>query len=480
MKRWWKRLTAKAAESPALASEMQQMAVVSDAAAIPSQRVVEQGLQNQPVAAFLQTVCEQIRTEKAHRSVRRELEGHIADLVEELMAEGVERQEAERVAVARMGDARDIGRQLNKVHKPVIEWGLIGIVAIMLGLGLFYMYVAELQNYVSQSNLFGKQAVFAVIGLLLAAMIWWVDYRKLQALGEPCYVIAIGLLLLLQFTSPANGSKAFMDFSFISFNGALLSLFLLVISAAAMEPAREWTLRTAAIQLILRLGVPSVLFMMTNTRALLVLYVAAFFAQVWFTRRSALQVTALITGSGLLALPILFLTHTSVHRYLERLTAFLRPDDFGNYLQVNFQAVTEQAGWLGHGPVAMERSLPLLESEGLFMLMIHTYGWLMGIGFAALVLTFIVRAAIIGSKVRDPFGKLLIAGLVSIMGLQFVWSILMSLGWAPFAGVSMPLVSYGGTSLLLHMLAIGLILSVAKQQRALSSERSSSLVRKRA
>ncbi|GBF71980.1 hypothetical protein PA598K_00210 [Paenibacillus sp. 598K] len=475
MKRWWKRMTA----SQAVVAESRSTHTVLDGATIGSPPAAEQEAQSQPVAAFLQTVCEQIRTKKAHRSVRRELEGHIADLVEELMAEGMERQEAERVAIARMGDARDIGRQLNEVHKPVIEWGLIGIVATMLGLGLFYMYVAELQYFVSQSNLFAKQAVFAVIGLLMAAMIWWVDYRKLQALGEPCYVIAIGLLLLLQFTSPVNGSKAYMNFSFISFNGALLSLFLLVISAAAMEPAREWTLRTAAMQLILRLGVPSVLFIMTNTRALLVLYVAAFFVQVWFTRRSALQVTALITSSGLLALPVLFMTHTSVHFYLERLTAFLRPDDFGNYLQVNFQSVTEQAGWLGHGPVAMERSLPLLESEGLFMLMIHTYGWLMGIGFAALVLTFIVRAAIIASKVRDPFGKLLIAGLVSTMGLQFVWSILMSLGWAPFAGVSMPLVSYGGTSLLLHMLAIGLILSVAKQQRTLSSERSRSLVGKR-
>jgi len=438
---------------------------------------------SQPVAAFLQTVCEQIRTKKAHRSVRRELEGHIADLVEELMAEGMERQEAEQIAVARMGDARDIGRQLNEVHKPVIEWGLIGIVATMLGLGLFYMYVADLQNLVGVRNLFAHHMVFVLIGLFLAAATWWVDYRKLQALGRPIYGLAIGLLLLILYTSPMiNGVKTYIVLPFIEIDGGLVALFLLIISAAAMRPAREWTFRTAAMQLILRLGVPAVLFNLMNTRVLLVLYAGAFLVLVWLTRRTVGQAIALMAGSSLFALPVFYLMKNNSigANALERLIAFLtRADSEHNDMLGVFQSVLQQAGWLGHGPVVMEQKLPFIYSEALFTLMIHTYGWLMGIGFAALVLTFIVRAAIVGSKVRDPFGKLLIAGLVSIMGLQFIWSILMTLGWAPISAVSMPFVSFGGSSLWMHMLAIGLILSVAKQQRVLSIERSSSLVGKR-
>ncbi|MFS0727823.1 permease prefix domain 1-containing protein [Paenibacillus sp. 1P07SE] len=76
---------------------------------------------------FLQTVCVQIRAKTAHRQVRRELEGHIQDVIEELTSEGMSPEEAERIAVERMGDPRDIGRQLNQVHKPVIEWGMIGL-----------------------------------------------------------------------------------------------------------------------------------------------------------------------------------------------------------------------------------------------------------------------------------------------------------------------------------------------------------------
>ncbi|MFS0727824.1 FtsW/RodA/SpoVE family cell cycle protein [Paenibacillus sp. 1P07SE] len=56
---------------------------------------------------------------------------------------------------------------------------------------------------------------------------------------------------------------------------------------------------------------------------------------------------------------------------------------------------------------------------------------------------------------------------ILVTAIQFVWSMLMTLGWLPFIGIAMPFVSYGGSSLLLHMLAFGLVLSVAKQRRSL-------------
>ncbi|GBF71982.1 hypothetical protein PA598K_00212 [Paenibacillus sp. 598K] len=435
---------------------------------------------SQPITAFLQTVCEQIRTKKAHRSVRRELEGHIADLVEELMAEGMERQEAERVAVARMGDARDIGRQLNEVHKPVIEWGLIGIVATMLGLGLFYMYVLDLRMGTSFTNtdLFADQVLFAVIGIILAGAIWLYDYRSLARKSWLLYALAVVLMLYTAFLAPAmNGSRVFIALPFGSIHAMMAVMFLLIVSNASVTSVREWTFQRTGAELLARVVVPIVFFAATNAFVLLALYLSSSLVQLWILRISWQQ-KLVTTASGLSAMTLLALLKPY---HLERFLSQIFPSAEGeNFVVSLLSAHIKEAGWFGNGPVALDERLAGLHSEGLFSVMIHTYGWLMGIGFSALVLTFIVRAAIIGSKVRDPFGKLLIAGLVSIMGLQFVWSILMSLGWAPFAGVSMPLVSYGGNSMLLHMLAIGLILSVAKQQRVSSGERSSSLVGKRA
>ncbi|WP_020615304.1 FtsW/RodA/SpoVE family cell cycle protein [Paenibacillus daejeonensis] len=414
---------------------------------------------------FLQTVCDQIRSKPAHREVRRELEGHLNEIVDELVSEGIGQAEAERIAVERMGDPRDIGRQLNQVHKPVIAWGLVGLLTALLSVGLFFMYILDLRMDMSFANtdMFSNQVVFALLGMIVAGALWFFDYRILLRKGWIMYGAAVSISFLMMFAGPVNGSKAYLYFQFGSFNAMMLALFLFIISNATMTPAREWTLKLTCYQLMSRMLVPILLFMSTNTLSMLALYLVTFFVQVWLTRKNIWQP---ITYAAILSLAGLYVAITQPYT-LWRWFSFLKTyEQGGDYLVILFKSYMQQAGWLGNGPVAFEQQLPYLHSEGMFTLMVHTYGWLTGIGFAVLVLSFIVAMLKIGSKVREPFGKRLIYSLVSVVALQFVWSILMTLGWAPFVGISMPFVSYGGSSLLLHMMVFGLVLSVAKQQRS--------------
>ena len=86
---------------------------------------------------FLNKVCEQIKYEPAKKGISEELELHIQEIKEEYINEGISEIEAEEKAVSHMGEAEDIGRKLNKVHKPKLDWKLLILILILMGFGIF-------------------------------------------------------------------------------------------------------------------------------------------------------------------------------------------------------------------------------------------------------------------------------------------------------------------------------------------------------
>ena len=87
------------------------------------------------IKEFLNTVCEQIKYKPIRNSISEELENHIEESKENYIRDGLEEKEAEEKAIVQMGNAEEIGKKLNKIHKPKLDWKLLIILIVLLGFG---------------------------------------------------------------------------------------------------------------------------------------------------------------------------------------------------------------------------------------------------------------------------------------------------------------------------------------------------------
>ncbi|EKY23287.1 hypothetical protein HMPREF0216_02957 [Clostridium celatum DSM 1785] len=93
---------------------------------------------------------------------------------------------------------------------------------------------------------------------------------------------------------------------------------------------------------------------------------------------------------------------------------------------------------------------------------IYCFGWIVGIIIIALVLSFIIRMCFISINTKNTYGKLLVSGLCSLFTIQFILNILANFSLSPILGISMPFISYGGSQLVINVVAISIINNVYK------------------
>ena len=84
------------------------------------------------IKEFLDSVCEQIKYKPIRKNISEELQNHIEESKENYIKEGLEEQVAEEKAIKQMGEAQEIGKKLNKIHRPKLDWKLLLILMILL------------------------------------------------------------------------------------------------------------------------------------------------------------------------------------------------------------------------------------------------------------------------------------------------------------------------------------------------------------
>ena len=110
------------------------------------------------IKGFLNTVCSEIKYEPVRASISEELKLHIEDIKEEYQFQGMEEKEAEEKAVSQMGAAEEIGKKLNKIHRPKLDWKLFIILIALLCAGFLVTFIRtnsmENENYIIRYLMF--------------------------------------------------------------------------------------------------------------------------------------------------------------------------------------------------------------------------------------------------------------------------------------------------------------------------------------
>jgi rod shape determining protein RodA len=330
-----------------------------------------------------------------------------------------------------------------------------------------------------------RQGVFFAVGVVLLALISRLDYSRLRDVRYVVYGLMLALILaVLAFGSVARGSRRAIELPFFQVQPSELGKVLLVVALSAFVVERSRRLRdrdTTAIVVLLAL-VPAALVMIQPDLGSALVYVVIVLAVLfaagtsWKHFAGLAALAAAAVAIALVAAPITGVT--VLHDYqVERLTSFLHPSgDPGDAgYQQNQAGIAIGAGQkTGRGGGATQTRLNFLpEHHTDFVFAVIGERW--GFVGAALVLSLyallIWRGLRILTMAKNLYGALLAAGIVAMLMFQVFVNVGMNIGIMPITGIPLPLMSYGGSSVLTTLIAIGLLQSIYAQGRVAASHK---------
>lgn len=419
---------------------------------------------NAVVVRFLDSVCGHVRAQKLHHEIREELTVHLQERVMENVAQGMEEKEAIDSAIRCMGEPHRIGRDLDHAHRPKTDWVMLAFIVLFSGIGLLAMYNLQSSGIGSARyvNFFDNKLIHIMIGIVFMAILWSFDYEKIKKYSE--YIFGFGVLLLEwidQVALQMNGQSAWFVFGSLSFYVPTVSILLMLVGLSGIKLLREQSWKGTFWFLVYRGMVPIYLFMKMNVNTMAFLYLILFVFYLCLTKRYVWQIVA-FAGSGAL----LMIYSIAGRDYMNsRALGFLnRTDDpqGSDYAITHTLDAMRSAGWWGKA--AFPNNLPYAYSEGLLPGFIYYYGWAAGAVVLLLILGFIGKTTIASILIKDEYGKLLFASIGALFALQYIWAVAMTFGYAPFVGIPLPLLSYGGTDQIFHFAAIGLLLGIYRRR----------------
>lgn len=418
---------------------------------------------NEIIGEYIKNVCSLVKNKDAHEEIKLELENHILEISDELIAEGTKESEATEKAIAQMGDAAVVGSQLNKAHKGNPDWTLLIITLLLSGFGLLSMFFIKFTE-TSFNGLFGENLCYFAIGIAIVIALYYFDYRRLCKYSKYIYFATLFIMMFTIFVNPhhINGNTRLSLFSF-TVNFVDLSVYLFMISLSGIFSNWDWSKLENKLKGIALLIMPLMLMGLAPSVSACAIYVISFIVLLFCSRANYKYILLIVCS--LLGLSFFFVVSEPYR--VQRLFSFINPQKRPNgegYLILQLQKHIREARLFGQGPALPNRSLPEPHTDYIFAYITHTFGWFAGLSIVALAAAFVVRIVTLATSVKDTYGKLLIKGTAAIFAVEFTWNILMVLGFAPLVAMSLPFISYGGSQFIMNMVAIGLISSIYKRR----------------
>lgn len=413
---------------------------------------------------YLDRVCSQIRFKDVHPQIRRELGSHFDDIVEECLSRDVAVKDTSLEAIRRLGDPVELGRQLEKIHRPRVEWGLLLITMMLVGAGLAVLFSLQHVALLKEQLVFSQTMIVFIPAVIIFSLLVYYDYYRLQELSLLLFLLVLGLLLLLSvFGSRAEGTVPCLyigsiPVDFISVSPGILAVCLAGIFSRSNW---KWNLRGFHIGLAL-LGLPLTLYLYAASMASVLLYSFLFLVLAWSSGAKPVYSLSFATAIGF---PLLTGLFTDPYR-MNRLMAFVHPytsalSDAFYYIQLrNIAARSDLLGYSARVPAGIEN----YQNNFIFAYVLHSFGWVAGMLLIALALLLLIRLLHNAAQVRERFGFLLITGVTSVFFFQYGWNILMNVGLLPIFAVPLPFISYGSSQIVVQLALLGLVMSVCRRK----------------
>jgi rod shape determining protein RodA len=324
-----------------------------------------------------------------------------------------------------------------------------------------------------------RQAMYAAVGLALMVVLTRLDYSRLRELKYGLYATMIGLIVLvIGVGSTARGSRRSFDLGFLSFQPSELGklLLILTLSAFVVDRVRRLGDRDTTARAMLIALVPAMLVMLQPDLGTSLVYVVVALAVLFVAGTSWRHFAALAAiGAVGIALTLVAAPAAGVQvlkpYQVDRLTAFLNPSEnpADQGYQQNQSRIAIGAGQKsGRGDQATQTRLNFLpehHTDFIFAVIGEEYGFLGASIVLSLFALLIWRVLRILTMAKNLYGALIAGGIVAMLMFQVFVNVGMTIGIMPITGVPLPLLSYGGSSVIVTLMAVGILQSIHVQAR---------------
>jgi len=379
-----------------------------------------------------------------------------------------------------------------------VLWAVIILISLF---SIFPVYSAStnlqyIVNTGTTTSHLVKHALFVISGLVIMKFVGAVKYEYIGKLSSILLVITIFLLLVTMFTGQKiDGASASRWLKIpgtpISFQPSTFAYLMLIIYICRYLTKKIDRERLPA-ENILYLFVPVLLVFLlvgkdNGSTAVMILFVSLVVMIIGqFPIKYILGFfgvsTVLIALFMFVALNTDLIKNNRVHTWRSRIETFSNTSKIDNIedetlkaknYQVNqAKAAIVHGGFLGVGPgkSALKQSLPQSVSDFIFAIIVEEYGLIGAFVLIALYFIMMMRIVIIASKMPAFFGSLLVLSMGIMIFVQLAINIAVAVNIIPVTGQPLPLISYGGTSMLVTYLQLGIILNVSSRIQILDEE----------
>jgi len=314
-----------------------------------------------------------------------------------------------------------------------------------------------------------KQATAFVIGVLAMGFFSNFDYRNLKKIALPLMVVVLAMLVAVFIPGlgdDAKGAHRWLDLGLRFQPSEIAKVAFMVYLAAWLESRKQDLnkLSKALIPFTLMLGVISLLIILEPDLGTLTIIILTSIIMFFTAGAPSWHIASL---AGFLGLVFIGFIRSAEYRW-ERFTTFLNPSsqtlDQGYHVNQAFIAVS-QGGFWGRGfgqSLQKMRYLPEPHTDSIYAIICEELGFARAV-FVILAFVYLYYLGInVAKRAKDDFGKILAIGIVTSLSVQAFINIAAMLGLVPLTGVTLPFISYGGTSLVISFIQVGILLNISR------------------
>lgn len=353
----------------------------------------------------------------------------------------------------------------NKITILIITIVLIGMLCVYSSSHVWAMY-----KYNDSFYFFKRQLIFVVIGLITMFLTSKIDYQVYKRYYKMILIISYILLILVLIPGIGmvrGGSRSWFNLGLFALQPSeIFKIAIIIYSAFYIEKYyRDMKKLKTSIKLLVMIGLGFLLIMMqpdfgsgvVMVCGALVMIIVSPFPFKYFM------------GLGILGILGLVAMIASAPYRLERILSFINP--FLDPLGSGFQAIQAlyaivPGGLLGVGfnnSIQKHFYLPEPQTDFIFAIIAEEFGFLGALLLILLYFYLFYLVIKVAMECEDLFGSLLSLGLISVIAVQTFINLGVVVGLLPVTGVTLPLISYGGTSLVVTLASLGIILNIAKR-----------------
>ncbi|BBO82954.1 putative lipid II flippase FtsW [Desulfosarcina ovata subsp. sediminis] len=360
----------------------------------------------------------------------------------------------------------------NQVQPLVYDLGLLFPVLLLVGLGIVMVYSASsalaFKDFGSGYFFLKKQALFSLIGIVVLVLFSYVPFRLYRVLTYPALIITALMLVAVAFSSmgvTAGGSSRWLQLGPLRFQPSELARLALVIYLAYSMSKKDDLLRDFYVGFlphVMVLGLFVLLLVVQPDFGSMVIFALLTWIMLFV---GGCRISHLLMVVPVLA-PMAWIFMTSADYRVQRLLSFLDPWKYrteGGYQIVHSFMAFGTGGITGVGLGKGYQKLfylPEPHTDFIFSVIGEELGL---IGVLVVILLYgimLMRGIHIARHAQDRFGAFLAMGITVTLGLQVCINMGVALGLLPTKGLTLPFLSYGGTSLLINMAAVGIMMNI--------------------